>query len=100
MEHRRFTALLTLLVAMMAIQKEAEAQQLPRLVVCITVNELRGDYLDELSPLMGNDGLKRILNTASLKSNVSFPLYQLMKEVLQLLSSPVLILPNLVGAIL
>lgn len=76
MEHRRFTALLTLLVAMMAIQKEAEAQQLPRLVVCITVNELRGDYLDELSPLMGNDGLKRILNTASLKSNVSFPLYQ------------------------
>lgn len=76
MERRRFKLLLTSLVALVAIQMQAEAQQLPRLVVCITVDQLRTDYLKALEPMMGPGGMRRILREGKVYEDVDFPLYQ------------------------
>ncbi len=77
MENKRFRLLLSSLVALMAIQMQAEAQQLPKLVVCISVDQLRSDYLRELEPMMGEGGLKHILHQGRVWDQVQFPLYQL-----------------------
>lgn len=76
MEQRRFRILLSSLVALVALQVQAEAQQLPRLVVCITVDQLRSDYLEELAPLMQENGLKQMMQEGRLYRDIQFPLYQ------------------------
>lgn len=76
MEQRRFRIFLSSLVALVALQVQAEAQQLPRLVVCITVDQLRSDYLEELAPLMQENGLKQIMQEGHFYRDVRFPLYQ------------------------
>lgn len=76
MEHNRFRLLLSSLVALVAIQMQAEAQKLPRLVVCITVDQLSSDYIKELSPMMREDGLKHILSQGKVYNQIAFPLYQ------------------------
>lgn len=77
MEHRRFRLLLSSLVALVAVQMQAEAQKLPRLVVCISVDQLRTDYLSELEPMMGEGGFKRMLHSGRVYEDVRFPLYQI-----------------------
>lgn len=72
MENKRFRLLLSSLVALIAIQMQAEAQ-LPRLVVCITVDQLRSDYLRALEPIMGEEGFKKMLNTGQVYERVQFP---------------------------
>lgn len=76
MEHIKLKLLLSSLVASVALQVQAEAQKLPRLVVCITVDQLRSDYLAELSPLMGEGGLKQMLRDGQVYSDVAFPIYR------------------------
>lgn len=75
MEHSRLRILLSSLVALVAIQMQAEAQKLPRLVVCISVDQLRSDYLRELVPLMGEGGLRRMLREGRVYDEVDFPFY-------------------------
>lgn len=77
MEHHRFRLLLSSLVALVAIQMQAEAQKLPRLVVCISVDELRTDYLRELSPMMSEGGFRRMMQAGRVYEEVDFPLYQI-----------------------
>lgn len=74
MEHRGLRLLISSLVALVAIQMQAEAQQLPRLVVCISVDQLRTDYLRELEPMMDEGGLRRMLRTGRIYDQVDFPL--------------------------
>lgn len=76
MEQRRFRIFLSSLVALVALQVQTEAQQLPRLVVCITIDQLRSDYLEELAPLMQENGLKQMVQEGRLYRDVRFPLYQ------------------------
>lgn len=73
MEHRGLRLLISSLVALVAIQMQAEAQQLPRLVVCISVDQLRTDYLRELEPMMGEGGLRRMLRSGRVYEQVDFP---------------------------
>ena len=47
---RSVRLLLTSLLALVALQQPALATELPRLVVYITIEDLRGDYLEELRP--------------------------------------------------
>ena len=64
------------LLALLAASANMEAQvmmQAPRLVVCITIDQLRNDYLGAFSPLYGGFGFKKILDDGMLFSNVSFP---------------------------
>lgn len=72
MEQRSIRYLIASLVALATIQMQAQAQQLPRLVVYITVDQLRSDYLEELSPLMGEQGLRRLMRQSSLRQDVKF----------------------------
>ena len=39
-------------------------QSAPKLMVNITIDQLRTDYLEAFSPLYGDEGFKRILNNA------------------------------------
>lgn len=50
--------------------------QSPRLVVMITVEELRADLLEELSKEMPDDGINRLLNKGQYYSKVTLPLLQ------------------------
>ena len=41
-------------------QGQTGNRQVPRLVVNITIDQLRSDYLEAFTPLYGNDGFKRL----------------------------------------
>ena len=65
------------LLAILGITPEVVAQNkvqyAPRLVVSITIDQLRTDYLEAFSPLYGNDGFKRLLQQGLVYSNASYP---------------------------
>ncbi len=74
MEHKSLKLFISSLVALVAMQMQAEAQVLPRLVVCISVDQLRSDYLRELEPMMSDGGFRRMLREGRVYEQVSFPL--------------------------
>lgn len=45
----------------------------PRLVVGITIDKLRSDYLQAFAPLYREDGLKKLLNQGQVFTNVQYP---------------------------
>lgn len=47
-------------------------RQAPRLVVCITIDQLRSDYLETYAPLYGTDGFKKLLNEGLVFTNGSY----------------------------
>jgi len=55
---RRF---LTSLIAVLAITNLEAQQQVPKLVVCVTVDQLRGDYIEYFYNTFGERGFKRLL---------------------------------------
>ncbi|MDO4707021.1 MAG: alkaline phosphatase family protein [Porphyromonadaceae bacterium] len=76
MEHRKqrhIRLLLSSLVAFVAVQMQANAIHLPRLVVCISVDELREDYLRHLEPMMQEGGFRRMLRAGKIYPQVTFP---------------------------
>ena len=69
--------LLTSLLALVALQQPLQAGNLPRVVVYITIEDLRGDYLEQLRPLFSQDGLGRMLSEGKIYPHVRFPLSEL-----------------------
>ena len=69
--------LLTSLLALVALQQPLQAGDLPRVVVYITIEDLRGDYLEQLRPLFTEDGLGRMLSEGKIYPHVRFPLTEL-----------------------
>lgn len=71
-----------LLLSMLAVA-EGEAQNsktaqsrssdAPRLVVSITIDQLRSDYLEAFMPLYGNAGFRRLFESGLVFSNASYP---------------------------
>ena len=64
------------LLAVLGFNFEAQAQtnpKQPRLVVNITIDQLRSDYLDLFEPSFGNDGLRRLLQEGMVFENASYP---------------------------
>lgn len=49
-----------------------EARQTPKLVVCITVDQLRGDYIEYFYSTFGERGFKRLLNEGLVYDNIRF----------------------------
>lgn len=47
--------------------------QTPKLVVTISVHQLRTDHLETYAPLYGEDGLKRLLTAGTVYTNGSYP---------------------------
>ncbi|MDR1644239.1 MAG: alkaline phosphatase family protein [Tannerellaceae bacterium] len=63
--------ILTSIIAILAITNLA-AHPAPRLVVCITVDQLRGDYLEYFRHTFGERGFKRLLGEGIAYHNVRF----------------------------
>ncbi|MDH6306544.1 hypothetical protein M2459_003269 [Parabacteroides sp. PF5-5] len=63
--------ILTSLIAILAVTS-LEAQQVPKLVVCITVDQLRGDYVEYFYNTFGEGGFKRLLNEGLVYKNIRF----------------------------
>ena len=65
------------LLAVLVFNTETLAQEkikyAPRLVVNITIDQLRTDYLEAFAPLYGNGGFKRLLAQGLVYENASYP---------------------------
>ncbi len=51
----------------------AQTTTVPRLVVGITIDQLRSDYLKAFYPLYGDEGFKLLMNKGQVYSNVQYP---------------------------
>ena len=56
-----YITLLAILGITPEMMAQGKIQYAPRLVVNITIDQLRTDYMEAFSPLYGNDGFKRLL---------------------------------------
>lgn len=70
---KRFYAPLTLLLFVATALDAQTLHSAPRLVVNISIDQLRTDYLEAFSALYGNDGFKKIMNDGRVYTNVSYP---------------------------
>ncbi len=68
------------LVAAFAITGYAQEQILksaPQLVVNISIDQLRSDYMEAFAPLYGTNGFKRLLKNGTIYTNASYPFSQI-----------------------
>ena len=56
-----------------ALAQETQSKGAPRLVISITIDQLRSDYLEAFAPLYCEGGLKRLLSEGMVFSNASYP---------------------------
>ena len=56
-----YITLLTILGITPEMMAQSNIQFAPRLVVSITIDQLRTDYMEAFAPLYGNDGFKRLM---------------------------------------
>ena len=66
---RKFAASLIAFLAIVNLQAQ---QQAPKLVVYITIDQLRGDYLDYFYHTFGERGFKRLMNEGAVYHNIQF----------------------------
>ena len=71
MEHR-VRKILTSLIAILAATNLEAQQSTPKLVVCITVDQLRGDYIEYFYNTFGERGFKRLMNEGLVYNNIRF----------------------------
>ena len=66
-----------MVLAVLGFQAEAQGQEkiqyAPRLVVNITIDQLRTDYLEAFAPLYGTNGFKKLLAQGLVYENASYP---------------------------
>ena len=63
------------LLSILGLNAEAQEQliaQAPRLVISITIDQLRTDYLETYVPLYGNEGLKKLLTEGKVFTNGAY----------------------------
>lgn len=68
-----YITLLALLGVTPELLAQSKIQYAPRLVVTVTIDQLRTDYLEAFSPLYGNDGFKRLMQKGRVYPNASYP---------------------------
>lgn len=64
--------LLSSLIMLLAVTNLGAQQQVPKMVVCITVDQLRGDYLEYFYNTLGERGFKRLMNEGLVYRNIQF----------------------------
>lgn len=64
--------IITSLIAILAATNLEAQQQAPKLVVCITVDQLRGDYIEYFYNTFGEGGFKRLFNEGRVYKNIQF----------------------------
>ena len=64
---------ITSLIAVLVVANlHAQQQHAPKLVVCITIDQLRGDYLEYFKGSFGERGFKRLMNDGATYKHVQF----------------------------
>ena len=63
---------LTVMMALVAVSAMAQTLAVPRLVVGISIDQLRSDYLNAFMPLYGDGGFKLLLEKGQVYSNVQY----------------------------
>lgn len=64
--------ILTSLIAILVVTNMEAQQQTPKLVVCITVDQLRGDYIEYFYNTFGERGFKRLMREGLVYNNIKF----------------------------
>lgn len=67
-----YITLLALLGATPEMLAQSKLQYAPRLVVTVTIDQLRTDYLEAFAPLYGDDGFKRLMQQGRVFPNASY----------------------------
>lgn len=62
-----------ILIALTTTAQAQVLQQAPRLVVSITIDQLRTDYLEAFAPLFGQNGFKKLLSQGRVYEGASYP---------------------------
>ena len=60
------------LIAILVVTNLHAQQQAPKLVVCVTVDQLRGDYIEYFYHTFGEHGIKRLMNEGAVYHNLRF----------------------------
>ena len=68
-----YITLLALLGATPESLAQSTIQYAPRLVVTVTIDQLRADYLEAFAPLYGQNGFKRLLKQGRVYPHASYP---------------------------
>jgi len=68
-----YITLLAILGITPEMMAQSKIQYAPRLVVSISIDQLRTDYLEAFTPLYSNDGFKRLLEQGLIFPNASYP---------------------------
>ena len=69
----RMRKFITSLIAVLVVANmQAQQQHAPKLVVCITIDQLRGDYLEYFKGSFGERGFKRLMNEGVMYKHVRF----------------------------
>lgn len=64
--------IITSLIAILVVTNLEAQQRTPKLVVCITVDQLRGDYIEYFYNTFGERGFKRLMNEGLVYNNIKF----------------------------
>ncbi len=73
MSNRKLTSTFLAFIATGLSISAQESVSLPKLVVNIAIDQLRTDYLEELEPLYGNYGFRKLLHEALFYTNAEYP---------------------------
>lgn len=73
MKYKYLTLPLIVVLAYASCMNAQQLQAPPRLVVNITIDQLRQDYLEAFAPLYSNEGFKKLLQQGKIYTNVSYP---------------------------
>lgn len=78
MQNTNYRIITPLILALAWAQLEAQtAHAVPKLVVNVTIDQLRTDYMEAFSSLYGNDGFNKILRDGRSYLNASYPFAQI-----------------------
>ncbi|MBR5324723.1 MAG: alkaline phosphatase family protein [Muribaculaceae bacterium] len=68
----RFLAPLILLIFSTSMQSQERSADMPKLVVGITIDQLRTDYIDMMQHLFGEGGFKRLIKDGAIYENIDY----------------------------
>lgn len=68
----RFLAPLILLIFSTSMQSQERSADIPKLVVGITIDQLRTDYIDMMQHLFGEGGFKRLIKEGAVYENIDY----------------------------
>lgn len=70
MDQVRLNSFIKSLAVFIVLTIPSYAQKIPKMVLCITVDQLRQDYLSELEPILSKQGFKRIFEKGKIYNNI------------------------------